>query len=97
MNEPKTEEPAKVAAALDPEGIAKALFSEGEGKAKKDAREALRKLSGTWETLPVRLRSAIRADIGRLLKDGKTVTDVVAAGYSNVTVDRALRDLGRRG
>jgi hypothetical protein len=97
MTEPKNAEPAKVAITADPDAITKALFSKEEGKAKADAREAVRKLTGTWETLPVRIRSAIRADISRLLTDGKTIADVVAAGYSGVTAERALRDLGHRG
>ena len=96
MTETKTAEAAPQPVSPDVEKIALALFAPEEGKAKKDAREAVKKMTGTWEFLPVRLRSAIRSDVERMVKDGKSVADIVAAGYSATTVARAMRDLGLR-
>jgi hypothetical protein len=77
--------------------IEKDLRAEGDGGPKKAAREAVKAMTGTWEHLPVFIRSAIREDVGRIIVSGKGKADVIAAGYSELTAERALRDLGHRG
>jgi hypothetical protein len=97
MNEAKATEATVAVETVDVAKIATALRSDNDDKAKKDAREAVKSLSGTWEHLPVRIRSAIRTDVGRFIASGKGKAEVMAAGYSEITAERALRDLGHRG
>lgn len=73
------------------------LRSDQEGPAKLDARKQVAGMTQRpWEQLPPGLKSAIRTDIGRLNAAGKTIEDIVAAGYSGTIANRALRDLGKR-
>lgn len=97
MTDTKVTEAVNAPEALDVEKIAKALRSEGEDKSKKDARAAVKAMSGTWEHIPVRIRSAIRTDVGRFVAAGKGKAEIVDAGYSEITAERALRDLGHYG
>ncbi|MBO0142264.1 hypothetical protein JZX87_13940 [Agrobacterium sp. Ap1] len=97
MTDAKAAEATSTAETLDVEKIAKALRSDTDDKAKKDARAAVRTMTGTWEHLPVRIRSAIRTDVGRFIAAGKGKAAVIEAGYSEITAERALRDLGHRG
>lgn len=92
-----TEDKAVERKALSADAIAEALKSPDENKGKKDAREAVRSMTGTWEHLPVRIRSAVRTDIGRMLVAGKSKAEIMEAGYSAITAERALRDLGLAG
>lgn len=50
-----------------------------------------------WEQLPGRLKSAIRADIRRLMDGGADEAGIHAAGYSSRISRAARRDLGLGG
>lgn len=97
MNEVKASAAKKLSAAEEIEAIAKALRADSEGEAKKSARQAVKAITGTWEHIPVRIRSAIRTDVGRFVAASKGKADLIEAGYSEITAERALRDLGHRG
>jgi hypothetical protein len=91
-------ENAPVAArAEDPvDALCRALRAETDGAEKKAAREQAGAMTQRpWEQLPPILKSAIRTDIGRLIRQKKTIDEIVAAGYSVSLARRAARDLGR--
>lgn len=50
-----------------------------------------------WEQLPARLKSAIRADIRRLIESGADESGLRTAGYSSGISRAARRDLGLGG
>lgn len=95
--EPVKTDPVKAVGTLDVDAIAAALRGPDDGPDKERARAAVKAMTGTWEHLPVRIRAAVRTDIGRFVTAGKSRDDIIAAGYSGATTDRALRDLGQRG
>ncbi|MDX3929221.1 MAG: hypothetical protein QHC90_25895 [Shinella sp.] len=94
----KTEQAAPALSAQDPiEAICLALFSKENNAAKKGAREQVAGMTHRpWEQLPPRLKSAIRADIRRMLDANASRDDILKSGYSVAIIDRAARDLGRR-
>ncbi len=85
------------AAVVDPiADLCAALFSTEEGAKKRTARQTVGAMTQRpWPQLPSRLRSAVRADIGRQLDSGKGRAQILEAGYSASVLNQALRDLGR--
>ncbi|WP_248447276.1 hypothetical protein [Sinorhizobium meliloti] len=94
----KTQEQEQApAAAVDPMAdLCATLFSTEESAKKKAARQTVGAMTQRpWPQLPSRLRSAVRADIGRQLDSGKNRAQILEAGYSASVLNQALRDLGR--
>jgi hypothetical protein len=94
----KTQEQEQApAAAVDPMAdLCATLFSTEESAKKKAARQTVGAMTQRpWPQLPSRLRSAVRADIGRQLDCGKGRAQILEAGYSASVLNQALRDLGR--
>lgn len=87
---------AEPARRVDPVGELCAILTEpGENEAKVAARKTVGAMTQRpWEQLPSAIKSAIRADFAGMLNASKSRDDMLAAGYSAVIVERALRDLG---
>jgi hypothetical protein len=78
--------------------LAKALASDGEGPAKKKARQNFSEIAGAriWEQLPTQLKTAARLDARRLVGQERGLSDkLIDAGYSRRATDQLLSDIGR--
>ena len=78
--------------------LAKALSSDGEGPAKKKARQNFSDIAGAriWEQLPTQLKTAARLDARRLVGIERGLSDkLISAGYSRRAADQLLSDIGR--
>lgn len=87
---------AKVATPLD--AIIASLRTGEPADALADARKLVGGMDQRpWEQLPPGVKSAIRADIRRLIETGADETALRAAGYAAGIVRAARRDLGLGG
>ncbi|WP_404862073.1 hypothetical protein [Georhizobium sp. MAB10] len=78
--------------------LAKALASDGEGPAKKKARQNFSEIAGAriWEQLPTQLKTAARLDARRLVGQQRGLFDkLIDSGYSRRAADQLLSDIGR--
>ena len=70
------------------------LFADDEA-AKPDVRRQVSQIGKPWQFWAPRLKTAVRADVARLIPQGRDDGPAVAAGYSAVLALTVLHDLGR--
>lgn len=87
--------PACMTAPPEDEAVYTSILFADDEAAKPDVRRQVSGIGKPWQFWPPRLKTAVRADIARLVPEGRDAAPAVAAGYSAALAVAALHDLGR--